>query len=265
MATGMVDAAGARLLTRVDGPEGAPALLLSNSLASDHTMWDGQMAMLTRRYRVIRYDTRGHGRSDAPEGAYDFPMLVADAVAVLDHHRVARATFMGLSLGGMTGLGLAIHHPGRVEALLCCDARADSPEPVRRMWDERIAAVRAGGMAAVAAATLDRWLVPAFRSANPDATARIERMILATPPAGYIGCAAALKGLDYLKDLPRIGCPALFLGGAQDAAASPEVMAAMAAAVPGARHAVVPDAAHLPNIDNAPGFDALIRTFLNLD
>jgi 3-oxoadipate enol-lactonase len=264
MSTSFAPAAGARLLTRIDGPEGAPWLVVSNSLASDMTMWEGQLAMLASRYRVLRYDTRGHGGSEAPTGAYDFPMLVADAIAVMDHHGVARASFMGLSLGGMTGLGLAIHHPGRIEKLLCCDARADSPEPVRKLWDERIAAVAAGGMQVVLDSTLERWLVPSFRAANPEATQRIARMILGTPPAGYIGCAHALKGLDYLKDLGRITCPTRFVGGAHDPSAAPDIMGAMAAAVPGATYAAIPDAAHLPNIDNAAGFAAAIGGFLGV-
>lgn len=264
MSTSFVAAAGARLFTRVDGDPALPWLLISNSLASDTTMWDGQMEMLTRRYRVIRYDTRGHGRSEAPEGAYDFAMLVADAIAVLDHHGARRAAMMGLSLGGMTGLGVAIHHGDRLERLVCCDARADSPEPVRKLWEERIAAVRGGGMQVVLAPTVERWLVPQFRAANPEATARIERMILGTPVPGYVGCARALQGLDYLKDLHRIAVPTLFVAGAHDPSASPETMGAMAAAVPGARLEVVPEAAHLPNIDNAPGFARAIGGFLGL-
>ncbi len=124
-----VAARGASLFTRVDGAErsDAPWIVLSNSLAADHTMWDPQIPALTARYRVLRYDTRGHGASDAPEGPYDFDMLVADVIAVMDHHGVERATFMGLSLGGMTGLGLALAHPQRLSRLVCCDARADAP------------------------------------------------------------------------------------------------------------------------------------------
>ena len=268
MSSEMVQVAGAKLFTRMNGDEAhpdAPWLVLSNSLAADHSMWDPQIPLLTQRYRVLRYDTRGHGRSDAPEGPYDFGMLVADVVAVMDHHGVDQATFMGLSLGGMTGLGLALAHPGRVGRLICCDARADAPEPFRQGWDDRLALIeRAGGMSGIVQGTLERWLHPAFRAADSETVARVEAMILATPVAGYRGCAAALKSLDYAKDLHRIAQPTLFVAGAEDLAAPPAVMRAMADAVPGAQLVVVPDAAHLPNLDNRAGFEAAVAAFLGL-
>jgi len=266
MREGFAEAAGARLFWREEaGPSAdAPAILLSNSLAADHTMWEPQLAMLRARYRVLRYDTRGHGRSDAPQGPYDFALLVSDAVAVLDAAGAAHAAVMGLSLGGMTALGLALTHPGRVERLVCCDARADAPEPFVRSWDDRIATIRAGGMASVLAGTIERWLHADFRAGNPAAVARVERMILATPTEGYIGCAGALKRLAFLPDLHRIACPALFVGGAEDAGAPPAVMRDMAARVPGAEFREVPRAAHLPNLDNEAGFAAAIAKFLSL-
>jgi 3-oxoadipate enol-lactonase len=266
MRQGHVQTAGARLFWREDpGPTpDAPALLLLNSLAADHSMWDGQVALLTRRYRLIRYDTRGHGRSEAPEAEYSFAMLVRDAVAVLDAVGAARASVMGLSLGGMTALGLAIYHSSQVERLVCCDARADAPEPFVRSWDERLAALRAGGMQALLPGTLERWLNAGFRAASPAEVERVSEMILATPPAGYAGCAAALKRLDYLRDLHRIAVPALFVCGAEDAAAPPAVMREMAERTPGAQFAEVPRAAHLPNIDNADGFAEAVSDFLGL-
>ncbi|MDQ4061740.1 MAG: 3-oxoadipate enol-lactonase [Pseudomonadota bacterium] len=261
-----VSARGASLFTRVDSAEraDAPWIVLSNSLAADHTMWDPQIPALTARYHVLRYDTRGHGASDAPEGPYDFDMLIADVIAVMDHHGVERATFMGLSLGGMTGLGLALAHPERLSRLVCCDARADAPEPFVKSWDERIAVIEREGMRGILQGTIERWLVPAFRAANPDVTARVEAMILNTPLTGYKGCAGALKRLDYFKDLHRISVPTLFVVGAEDAGAPPEVMKRMAEMVPGARIAVVTNAAHLPNLDNQAGFHAAIRDFLDL-
>ncbi|MBW8267983.1 alpha/beta fold hydrolase [Caldovatus aquaticus] len=259
-----VQAKGARLYARADGREDAPAILLCNSLASDHTMWDAQVPLLSARYRVLRYDRRGHGRSEAPEGPYSLPMLVADALAVLDRFGVRRAAFMGLSLGGMTGIGLCLAHPERVERLVCCDCRADAPEPFRASWDERIATVRAGGMQAVLQPTIERWLRPAFREADPAAVRRVEAMILGTPVAGYEGCARAIQGLDYFKDLGRMRVPTLYVTGEFDAGAPPEVMRAMAEATPGGRLAVVPGSHHLPNIDNEAGFAAAIGEFLGL-
>jgi 3-oxoadipate enol-lactonase len=257
---------GGSLFSRVEASERSdPAwLILSTSIAADHTMWDAQIPALTSRYRVLRYDTRGHGLSDAPDGPYSFDMLVDDVVALMDQHGVDKATFMGLSLGGMTGLGLALKYPDRVEKLVCCDARADAPEPYAKSWDERIAVVDRDGMQGILQPTLERWLTPTFRKENPEVVASVEQMILGTPVAGYKGAAAALKKLDYLKDLPRITVPTLFVVGAEDAAASPEAMKAMADAVPGARLAVVPNAAHIANIDNPAGFYEAVAEFLGL-
>jgi 3-oxoadipate enol-lactonase len=240
-----VQVPGAKLFTRIDGPErgDAPWLVLSNSLAADHGMWDPQIPLLTSRYRVLRYDTRGHGRSDAPAGPYSFAMLVDDVVRIMDRHGVGKATFMGLSLGGMTGLGLAIEHGGRIEKLVCCDARADAPEPYVKAWDERLAVIDKEGLRGILQGTVERWLVPSFRAAHPEVVAKVERMIL---------------------DTPRIAVPTLFVVGAEDLGAPPEVMRRMAEAVPGAKLVTIPDAAHLPNLDNTLAFNEAITGFLAL-
>jgi 3-oxoadipate enol-lactonase len=261
-----VQAPGAKLFTRVDGAEraDAPWIVLSNSLAADHTMWDPQIPLLASRYRVLRYNTRGHGKSEAPQGPYSLSMLVDDVVRIMDHHSIGKATFMGLSLGGMTGLGLAIEHGGRVDKLVCCDARADAPEPYVKGWDERLAVIDREGLRGILQGTVERWLVPSFRAAHPEVVAKVERMILDTPLAGYRGCVEALKRLDYLKDLPRIFVPTLFVVGAEDQGAPPEVMRRMAEAVPGAKLVTIPHAAHLPNLDNTMAFNEAIAGFLGL-
>jgi 3-oxoadipate enol-lactonase len=258
----MVEIAGGRLFARVDGEEGRPWLVLSNSLAADHTMWDPQMPLLTQRYRVLRYDTRGHGRSDAPPAPYSFDELIADVIAVMDHHGIERAAYMGLSLGGMTGLGLALAHPDRLSALVCCAARADNPEPFVKSWDERIAAVDRAGMEGLVSDAIERWLTPAFRAAHPEEEAKLAAMIRATKPEGYKGCAAALKTLNYLKDLGRMRVPSLYVAGSEDAGAPVPAMQAMADATPGARLAVVPDAAHIANVNNPDGFARAISSTL---
>ena len=261
-----VRVAGTKLFTRVDGAErsDAPWLVLSNSLAADHTMWDAQIPLLASRYRVLRYDTRGHGRSDAPDGPYTLPMLVDDVVGLLDHHGIEKATLVGLSLGGMTGIGLAIEHGDRLDKLVCCDARADAPEPFVKGWDERLTVVEKHGLRGILQGTLERWLVPSFRAGHPELVANVERMILDTSVTGYRGCAEALKGLDYLKDLPRITVPTLFVVGAQDLAAPADAMRRMAEAVPGAKLVIIPDAAHLPNLDNTAAFNEAVSGFLGL-
>jgi 3-oxoadipate enol-lactonase len=262
-----IQGAGGAIHARADGEaaQDRPWILLSNSLASDLRMWDGQIPLLTRRYRVLRYDTRGHGRSAVAAGGTGIPDLAADAVAVMDAFGVGTCTVMGLSLGGMTALQLALSHRPRIERLVCCDAFAETPAQAQAMWDERIAAVGAGGMDAILAGTLERWLSPGFRAAQPAATEQVAAMIRATPVAGYQACATAIRTLALLPHLSRIACPTLFVVGEQDAGSTPAVMQDMAEKVPGARLAVVPGSGHLPNIDNAAGFQAAVAGFLGLD
>jgi 3-oxoadipate enol-lactonase len=257
-----VDIGGGRLFTEVVGGLNRPWLVLSNSLATDHTMWSEHVGWLARDHRLLLYDTRGHGGSTPPDGPLSLADLVADVVAVMDHHHVERAAFLGLSLGGMTGLGLALHHPERLSRLVCCDARADAPEPFIKGWTERIERVHAQGLEAVLDETLDRWLTPEFRAANAGRTAEISKMVLRTSVAGYVGGAEALLGLDYRNELHRITLPSLFVVGADDPAASVETMRDMAGAVRGGRLAVVPDARHLASVDNKEGFRAAVEEFL---
>ena len=252
----------AEIAIRVDGPAHLPWLVLSNSLAADMGMWDDQMAALTRSHRVLRYDTRGHGQSTAPAGPYSFDLLVGDLVAAMDAVGAARADLLGLSMGGMTALGVGLAHPERVGRLICAAARADAPPPFVAGWDQRIAAVESGGMAAILGGTLERWFTPALRAARPETADRAARMILATAPTGYIGCAQALKRLDYLRHLPTMRPPALFIAGELDVAAPVEAMQAMAQASPHGTFAMLPGVAHLCNMEDADGFTAAVTDFL---
>jgi 3-oxoadipate enol-lactonase len=248
---------------KADAPN-APSILLSNSLATTHRIWDSQVAFLTRRYRVIRYDTRGHGASGAPPGPYEFEHLVADARAVLDHFGVSQAAFMGISLGGITGIGLALSHPERVERLVCCDARADAPPAFLSAWQTRVEVVRSEGVDSIAAPTLERWLRPAFRASEPGSVARLEEMFRSTPLDGYVSCVAALKRLDYLSHLGELRVPTLYVIGAEDHAISVPVMDDMARKTPGAELVVIEGSAHLPNLDNSAAFNQAIAPFLRL-
>jgi 3-oxoadipate enol-lactonase len=259
-----IDLSGYALNTRVDGREGADWIVLSNSLGADLSMWDDQIALLTKRYRVLRYDTRGHGGSDTVAGDTSFADLNGDVLALMDHFGIESAAFMGLSMGGMTGMGLAINHADRVSRVICADARADAPAPFKGNWDTRIAAVTDGGLHAIVDGTLGSWLTEGWRNANPDRVADIRSMVLANDPAGYIACCHALKGLDYLRDLGHVSIPMLYIGGAQDMGAAPEVMQAMADATPGATYTQIPDAAHVANINAPEAFDAGIKDFLKI-
>ncbi|AXS41760.1 3-oxoadipate enol-lactonase [Breoghania sp. L-A4] len=260
-----VDRGAFYLATSVTGrPEGAPWIVLSNSLGASMEMWMPQLELLGQHYRVLSYDTRGHGRSDAPEGPYSFDDLVGDVVALLDHFRIKKADFMGLSLGGMTGLGLAINHPERVRRLICCDARADAPEGFVKSWDERINAIEAGGLGSILRGTMERWFSQDFRDNQPDQMAAMGSMFLETSVTGYKGCAAALKTLDYLKDLDKIACPTLYIVGDEDFGAPPAVMKDMAERTPGAVMAEIAGAAHIANVDEPEAFNAAIKAFLGL-
>lgn len=257
-----VDLGGYALNCRVDG-EGDDWIVLSNSLGADLSMWDDQIALLASGYRVLRYDTRGHGGSDVA-GPTDLADLNADVIALMDRHGIARAAFMGLSLGGMTGMGLALDHPDRITRVVCADARADAPAPFQEMWDTRIAAVEAGGLDAIIDGTLASWLTKDWRAANPGRVAHIRAMVLANDPQGYIACCHALKGLDCLRRLPGAKVPILFVGGDQDKGAAPAVMQDMADATPGGVYTRIPDAAHVANINAPEAFNAAIAAFLGL-
>lgn len=257
-----VDRGGFRLAASVHGAKGAPWLVLSNSLGATRAMWADQVALFSKTHRVLTYDTRGHGASDAPPGPYSFHDLVDDVLALMDHAEARTASFVGLSLGGMTGLGLGLDHPSRLEKLVCCDARADAPPAFVTGWDDRLAAIENGGLAAILQGTMERWFVERWRAAHPDRLARFEADFLATSLTGYHGCVAALKSLDFLPRLPEMSVPTLFVVGEKDMGAPPAVMRAMADATPGARFAEIPDAAHLPNIDSRDAFDRVVGEFL---
>lgn len=240
----------------------APTVLLSNSLGASGEMWQPQLAALEPRYQVLRYDVRGHGHSDAPAGPYSFDDLVGDAIAVLDHFDVQRADFIGLSLGCMTGLGVALSHPQRLRKLIACDGRADAPAPFVQSWDDRIAAIEGGGMQAILAGTMERWFTDATRARVPDFMAQMDAMFLRTSVTGYRGCAEALKTLDYLKDLGDICTPTLYVAGSLDVGAPPDVMRAMAEVTPGSSFIEIANAAHLANVDNPDEFNSAVMTFL---
>ncbi len=260
----IVKANGVSFNVRVDGDERKPWLILSNSLGATLSMWDHQLDELTTEWRVLRYDTRGHGASEVPPGPYRFDDLVADVIGLMDAHRIDKAAFMGLSMGGMTGLGLALAHPERLRRVVCCDSRADAPEGWHKTWDDRVQFVRDNGMAALVPTTMQRWLTPATREKRPGCAKWLGEMIARTDPEGYIGCAMAIREIDYLKHLPGIKVPVLYVGGDSDSGAMPEVMQAMARATPGAAYHMIPCAAHIANIDNPAGFTAAIAAFLAL-
>lgn len=255
---------GGALSVLVTGRADGPTILLSNSLGAGLDMWAPQRAALEAHYRVIGYDTRGHGLSGTPAGSYSFADLTADAIAILDHFGVAQADYVGLSLGGMTGLGLGLAHADRFRRIVCACARADAPPPFANSWDDRIAAITAGGMKAIWPGTLERWLTPDFVAANPQTVSALEQDFTATTVAGYTGCARALKGLDYLRHLGGMKVPILYIAGAQDMGAPAGVMEAMTAATPGSVYREIADCAHIANLNQPQAFTAALTEFLEL-
>ena len=244
---------GTRISYSVGGS--GPWLILSNSLATDRAMWAPQLAALQKRFTVLTYDTRGHGSSGVSDAEFGFDRLALDVTELMDHIGSDRARFMGLSLGGMTGLQLALAHADRIESVVCCDARADAPEAYKAMWDTNIA-LSEKGMEEIADSTLPRWFSPAFHAdpANQASLENIREMILRTPPEGYRKAARCLQSLDLLRLLDQIRRPVQFIVGEVDPAAPLPVVQDMADRIDGAEVHVIAGAAHLSNLENPDAF-----------
>jgi 3-oxoadipate enol-lactonase len=230
----------------VDGAADTPVVVLSNSLGATRGMWDPQVPGLAERYRVVTYDTRGHGNSPAPPGPYTLDDLVDDLVALLDEVGAQRAHVAGLSLGGMTAMRLAAREPQRVDrlALLCTSAKPD-PQP----FLDRAAAVRSGGTAPLAPTVASRWLTPPYAAEHPDLVAKLESMIATSDDDGYAACCEVVAGLDLREDCARITAPTLVVSGRDDPALPPEHQQLIADAIPGAELLTVSPGAHLANLE----------------
>jgi 3-oxoadipate enol-lactonase len=230
----------------IDGPSDAPVLVLSNSLGSTSDMWNPQVPALTERFRVVRYEIRGHDGAPVPDGPYAIDDLGGDAVALLDRLGVERAHFAGLSLGGMTGMWLAANAPERVDrlVLLCTSAMLAKEHD----WPLRARTVREHGTGAIAAAGVERWFTAPYIEANPDVAERMRAMIAATPSEGYAACCDAIDAMDLVADITRVRAPTLVIAGRQDPATPPPHAEQIAAQIPGARLELV-DGAHLANYE----------------
>lgn len=250
---------GVTLHYTIDGDERAPALVLANSLGADHTMWDPQVPAFARRFRVVRYDARGHGDSGVPDGPYTIGMLGRDVVGLLDHLRIDTAAFCGVSLGGATGQWLAVHAPARVTKVVLANTAAKIG--AAEAWNQRIAAVNAGGVAAISDAVLARWFTPAFMEREPWLTLRMKAMMERQPATGYVAQCAAVRDLDLRDDLARIGVPTLVVAGAHDTSTTAADGRFLAQHIPGARYVEL-DAAHISNVEAPAAFDAAVLAFL---
>jgi 3-oxoadipate enol-lactonase len=246
-----------------DGPADAPLLLLSNSIGCTHELWEPNLAALAERFHVVRYDTRGHGRSATPGDAFTMEQLGRDAIGVIDAaggSRTRTAHVLGISLGGVTAMWLGVNAADRVERLVLANTGAKIGTVDG--WNERMRGLREHGMGAVADASMARWFTPPFRERHADVVARYRAMVAACPADGYLGCSAAIRDTDLREDIRRITAPTLVIVGAQDLSTTPADGALIQDRIPGARLASL-DCAHLSNIERASEFSAAVLEFLS--
>jgi len=254
---------GIRLHHRIDGREGAPWVTFVTGIANDLTMWDGQVPALADAFRLLRFDARGHGGTQATAGDYTFDMLIGDVLGLWDALGIEKSHLVGLGLGGATALGLAAGHSDRLLGLVPCCCRAVMTPDFAAIWPGFVETVRAHGMEAMVEPTVQRWFTDDFKRANPGVLDAVRAQIRGTDPRGYAGCIAAFLTLDFRARLGEIAAPTLFVSGADDhLGGPPAIMQGLADAVPGARHVSVPDAAHICNIQNPDGFNAVLSGFL---
>jgi 3-oxoadipate enol-lactonase len=244
------------------GPAGAPLIMFANSLGTNFHVFDPQAAHLVGRYRVLRYDMRGHGLTDCPPAGatgYRMDQLATDALVLLDVLGERRAAFCGLSIGGMVGQTVAARAPERISCLVLLDTAAQIGPT--KLWDDRVAAVRRGGIAAIAEGVLQRWFTPRFLAVHPEVTSGVKNMLERTPPDGYIGCGLAIRDTDLAAQDAAIVCPTLVIVGAQDQATPPAGAHALAQAIAGAQLETLAEAAHISSLEQPDALNRLLAGF----
>jgi 3-oxoadipate enol-lactonase len=250
---------GASIHYEISGNPDGPWLMFSNSLGTDLAMWDAQEKAFGGKYRILRYDQRGHGQSEAPAVDYTYDQLGGDVLAVMDAAGADKVLFCGLSMGGVTGMWLGINAPQRFGKLALCNTGAQIGDS--GTWQQRIDTVLSSGMGSIAEAVVDRWFTRRFQEADPAAVDRIRTMILATPAAGYAGCCAALRDIDLREAIKAIDLPTLIIAGKHDPATPIDLAEAIQASIKGS-HLAVLDAAHLSNIEQEADFNEALSIFL---
>ncbi|MCO5090099.1 alpha/beta fold hydrolase [Bosea sp. (in: a-proteobacteria)] len=244
---------------RIEGAPDAPWVVLSNAIGTNLSLWDDLVPALSPRYRILRYDQRGHGKSIVPPAPYSFAELASDVTMLMDSAGIARAHFVGMSMGGVTGWELALTCPERLHSLTICDAAVSGSAAA---WEERLAVIRTAGFDALVEPTLARWFSKRALATQSPALQRVRAMLQTTPPPGFEGCANALQAFDYTHALEAIETPVLLVSGAEDGL-RPQAMLAEAKRIPGARSCLVPDAGHLSNIENPEVFNRAVVDFID--
>jgi 3-oxoadipate enol-lactonase len=248
-----------QLRYQLDGPANTPVVLFSNSLGTNFRMWDAQLSDFTQQFRVLRYDTRGHGESTVTPGPYNITQLGRDVLHLLDTLSLERVHFCGLSMGGMTGMELASHSPNRVRKLVICSSGAKLG--TADTWNTRIETVQKNGMKPVAAAAMERWFTSQFRSAHPDQVSAAQQMLETTSPEGYIANCSAVRDFDFRQNLPSIKVPTLVISSTHDPVAPPADGHFLQKTIPHALYAEL-DASHISNIEARVAFNQAILPFL---
>jgi len=240
-----------------------PWLAMSHSLACNLHMWDEEARRLSKRYRVLRYDTRGHGASSAPAGAYTLDMLADDLHGLLQALGVRSTHFVGLSMGGMIGQTYALKYPGVFKSLALCDTTCRYPAEAGPMWADRIRTVEAGGVEPLVEMTMSRFFSEPFRKARPEVVEAVAAMMRATPAPGYLGCCHAIPKINLTSRLKEIRCPAVVIVGKDDPGTPVAMAEEIHQAMPGSRLVVIPDAAHLANLEQPDAFNQALAEFLD--
>ena len=254
-----VEVNGARIRYELSGSEAAPPLVFSNSLGTDLGMWDPQVAVFSRDFRVLRYDTRGHGQSSVTAGPYSIEALADDVVELIHKLRLGTVNLCGLSMGGMTGMSIATRLPHLVRKLILCDT---APKiGTAETWNTRISTVRSGGMQSVIGGILERWYTPSFRSSFPDTVDATKKTLLSTAPEGYVACCEAIRDADLREAIRAIGVPTLIMTGTHDPVTTPADAHFMKDRIAGSTYIEL-SAAHLSNVEAADVFNASLSSFL---
>lgn len=257
-----ITANGISMNYQLEGPANATVVTLSHSLATNLSMWDPQIPVLTSRYRVLRYDTRGHGGTDAPEGPYSLEQLAEDVRALLHALGIPRTHFVGLSLGGMIGQILGLQYPRNLHSLVLCDTSSRMPPEAKPMWDERIHVARTQGMEPHVESTIGRWFTGPFREKHPEVVDPVRVMIRTTNPRGYIGCGQAIAALNLTDRLPAIGVQTLIIVGEDDPGTPVTASRTIHEKIKGSELAILKSASHLSNMEQVEAFNRAVMAFL---